>query len=93
MSTNLDLYPEEKIYLDMPVEWYDFGDGSFIASSSPGTSIERDSVVALFFSGKSQFHYQVFEGDFTKEELPSMFKRYAPEFAAYVKLREAEEDE
>lgn len=82
---------------DTEVEWYDFGGGNFVAPTTdvegnrlPGLQSNAPNMVALSCVRNGWFYFKIFEGTFTYEDLPSMFKEYAPAFKLEVE-RKAQE--
>jgi hypothetical protein len=78
------------VFPDTEVEWYDFGGGFIVAPGIPGTDNADGNIVALCCIRSGRYYYKMFEGTFTKEDLPRMFKEYAPAFEADVKLKTQE---
>ena len=87
----------EKVKLpDTDVEWYDFGGGFKVAptTDAEGKNISETStgpnMAALCCNKNGQFYFKTIEGTFTTEDLPSMFKAYAPQFKAEVEAKTQE---
>ena len=77
---------------DTEVEWYDFGGGNTVAPTTDvegnklyGVKSDAPNMAALSCVRNGLFYFKTIEGTFTTEDLPSMFKEYAPAFTAEVK--------
>jgi hypothetical protein len=88
----------EKVKLpDTDVEWYDFGGGFTVAPTTdvegntlPGLQSDAPNMAALSCVKNGMFYFKTIEGTFTTEDLPSMFKVYAPQFKAEVEAKTQE---
>jgi hypothetical protein len=85
--------PEKVNLPDTEVEWYDFGGGHSIAPTTimdgerlQGLTGEGPNMAALCCVRRGLLYFKTIEGTFTTEDLPSMFKEYAPAFTAEVKV-------
>ena len=88
--------PENVNLPDTEVEWYDFGGGNRVAPTAdvegnqlPGTI--GPYMAALDCVKNRKYYYKVIEGQFTEEDLPSMFKDHATAFEAEVKAAMTQE--
>jgi len=65
-----------KVLTDTPIEWYDFGGGTLVATTAPETKYKDGYTVALTCIRKGLYYFKVFEleGLPTEDELSSMFK-------------------
>jgi hypothetical protein len=86
--------PEKVNLPDTEVEWYDFGGGFPIAPTTdvegtrlPGLQSDAPNMVALCCVRNGLYYYKMIEGTFTNEDLPRMFKEYAPAFKEEVEAR------
>ena len=69
---------------DTKVEWYDFGGGFTITPTPEPKDTDGPDMAALYCVKNGSFYFKVITGMFTKEDLTSMFKEYAPVFEAEV---------
>jgi hypothetical protein len=83
---------------DTEVEWYDFGGGHLIAPTIDAEGnvfglgdYKGPNVASLCCVKNGKFYYYTLEGTFTKEDLPSMFKDYAPVFKTEVDAASTQE--
>ena len=87
--------PEKVDLPDSEVDWYDFGGGFITAPTTylsldgktekiPGLQSDAPNMAALSCVRNGLFYFKFIEGTFTNEDLPSMFKEYAPQFKAEV---------
>ena len=89
--------PEKVNSPDTEVEWYDFGGDNFVAPTTtvegnriPGLQSDAPNMAALSCVRNGLFYFKVIEGTFTYEDLPSMFKEYAPAFKLEVERKTQE---
>ena len=78
---------------DFDAEWYDFGGENLVVPTTDAEGNKLDglglgegpNMAALHCIKNGQYYYNIITGTFTNEDLPSMFKEYAPAFTAEVK--------
>ena len=79
-----------KSHPDTPIAWYDFGGGITVAPGIPGTSNATGHMASLYCVRDGEFYFMVLEGEFSEEDLPSMFKEYATVFSEEVEKKTQE---